>query len=77
NNDSNIIHLPLPQLTDSNQEFMYKNNAQINISGLIWFNNEIQDMQFDDNSAPGDYHQIKLLRIVKNGTDKCDSIITV
>ncbi|CAG8825113.1 13074_t:CDS:2, partial [Gigaspora rosea] len=57
NNESNIIYQPLPQLTDLNQEFMfnltniYINNVPIDISGLIWFNSEIQDIQFDDNSA--------------------------
>ncbi|CAG8742057.1 20036_t:CDS:2, partial [Gigaspora margarita] len=57
NNESNIAYQPLPQLTEPNQQFMfnvtniYINNMAINISGLTWFNNEIQNIQLDDNSA--------------------------
>ncbi|CAG8734351.1 8642_t:CDS:2 [Gigaspora rosea] len=57
NNESNIVYQPLPQLSPTNEQFMfnvtniYMNDVPINISGLFWLNSEIQTIQLDDDSA--------------------------
>ncbi|CAG8571849.1 29087_t:CDS:2 [Gigaspora margarita] len=57
NNENNITYQLLPQPTEANQQFtvnvtnIYINNKPINLSGLIWFDSGIQNIQLDDNSA--------------------------
>ncbi|CAG8755093.1 17848_t:CDS:2, partial [Gigaspora rosea] len=53
NDENNVVYQPLSQFTETmvNVTNIYINNKPINLSGPIWFNNEIQSIQLDDNSA--------------------------
>ncbi|RIB20906.1 aspartic peptidase domain-containing protein [Gigaspora rosea] len=56
-NENNVTYQLLPQPMEANQQFtvnvtnIYINNKPINLSGLIWFDSGIQNIQLDDNSA--------------------------